>query len=407
MTVTTTAPLEFANPDLREIDAVVKTHTRQSPLRAVMLEISAWSIIVGSVPLLGAGLLFLPRGVWVLALILTSSLYLFVITPFAHRLRRLAKRHRIDAHADLRRDARKPVLYLRPFYYDFTSDPERFGETTDEELLTVILQDLGPVVAVGDPKEDEDPDKSLPILGASRIYLKGNDWQVTLEKLMLMSQVVVLHPGTSKGITWELGAAAKHVGPSKLLISFLSWYSLGTSKRIIRYATFKQAAESELYGTLGKDIRFPQAIGNAMFLTFNADWTPKLITVSRWNQRFFQFSFSALLRQIVRPVLKERGMKLSGRPTNWYVLFMMLYGYGFVAPVLVVLLNISGSSAINAIVSAMWIALGGWTDLRPEERAPALAAALLFILPPILSTGFLFLTQLSKGLQERLDRAGR
>lgn len=64
MTMTTTAPLEFANPDLREIDAVVKTHTRQSFWRAVVLEISAWSIIVGSIPLLGAGLLFLSGGLW-------------------------------------------------------------------------------------------------------------------------------------------------------------------------------------------------------------------------------------------------------------------------------------------------------------------------------------------------------
>jgi hypothetical protein len=273
---------EFANPKLRFIGAQIKVYEAQSFSQSIKLELEAWLTIFYSISLLLIPLWY-GAFFYFLFLLIPVSFRLHKSLPEFYRLRRLAKRHRIDNFAALRKDPRDPVLYLRPFHADVTSDPERVEGMTNEELLTSLFQDIGPVIAIGDPNESPDPDKSLPIIGASRIYLKEEKWQNTVERLMSISQYVIIDMGTTPGLLWEIGVAAKQVAPSKLFVSLLSWRLFDETIQQIYYEQFKEAAENVLNESLGWNIRLPESIGDAIFLTFDSKWKPKLIR-DEWNQ---------------------------------------------------------------------------------------------------------------------------
>lgn len=269
---------EFANPKLRFIGAQIKVYDAQSFSQSIQLELEAWLTIFYYIFLI---LLPLWYGLLLLSLFFAIPLLfgLYKSLPEFHRLRRLAKRHRIDNFAALRKDPRDPVLYLRSFQADVTSDPERFEGMTDEEYLASLFQDVGPVLAISDPNESRDPDKSLPMIGASRIYLKEENWQNNVERLMSISQFVIINMATTPGLLWEIGVAAKRVAPSKLLVSLLPWRLFDETIQQIYYEQFKEAAEIVLNESLlERNIRLPESIGDAIFLTFDRDWTPKLIS---------------------------------------------------------------------------------------------------------------------------------
>ena len=396
------ARFEFANPKLRDIAAVAKVHRSRSNREAVTLEISVWLIILGSVLTPFVCVQFLQFPLTLFAFILLSYLFSFRVLPLIVDLRRRARRNRIVAHGNLTRDARDPVLYLRPFYTDLTSEPERLDQTTDEELLASVLQDIGPVVAIGDPDEDEHPDKSLPLLGASRIYLRNDDWQTNVEKLMAASQLIVIHTGTSKGLTWEVGAAARQVGPTRLLISLLSLRDLGDYKRWTRYARFKEVADLELKESLDTEIRLPDYTGDAIFIAFDRDWTPKLINVNKWKHRFFRFSFSSLLRETLREVLKQRELRLSWRGTRRYFLLLGLFCYGLLTPAILICFDVV-TGFRHDLLGMTFSMLIEW-HLTKDDIIPGLTVLVVSLVPMLLSYGLVFVFSLNKNLREHLDR---
>lgn len=109
------------------------------------------------------------------------------------------------------RGGEKPVLYLRSFRADAAASTV-VNETTEEEQLAQALNPLGPFVAIGRPGEE------LPELGASRMYVKQNQWKETVMDLMKNSRVVVMRIGDSKGFWWEFQQALQSIRPEQLLL---------------------------------------------------------------------------------------------------------------------------------------------------------------------------------------------
>lgn len=105
-------------------------------------------------------------------------------------------------------------MYLRSFAIDMSANPDRRSLKTQEEDLALALRHIGPVVAVGEPGE------KLPLLGATRIYMKHDNWQQNIESLMSMSRLVVIHAGLSDGLIWEIGTAVRVTPPSRIIIFF-------------------------------------------------------------------------------------------------------------------------------------------------------------------------------------------
>lgn len=81
-----------------------------------------------------------------------------------------------------------------------------------EENLAAVIRDAGPMVAIGWP------DESLPPLGAARWYVGHHEWQEDVTRMLDRASVVIIRPGVTAGVQWEVGAARQRVPAQRLLI---------------------------------------------------------------------------------------------------------------------------------------------------------------------------------------------
>jgi hypothetical protein len=118
---------------------------------------------------------------------------------------------RADAERVLASDTRPPALYLRSFDDDSLPLPtiasarrplfELFsirGADPFEEAVAWELETYAPVVAVGRPAT------TLQTLGAAREHLADDRWQAEVAARMHAAAVIVLAPGETPGLAWEL-----------------------------------------------------------------------------------------------------------------------------------------------------------------------------------------------------------
>ncbi|MDX3642915.1 hypothetical protein [Streptomyces sp. MB09-02B] len=224
------------------------------------------------------------------------------------RLRRRGRRHSVPVlrtMADAKRGAY--VLYLRPFTSDATgaSMPHAFSRfqrvggslvdtstRTVEERISQAFGTLGRVIAVGQP------DESLPLLGAARLYLPLNDWQPTVASLIEDARLVLLAAGTSEGTLWELRRCLRRRVPQTLLITIYDERD---------YATFRDKAEAifqeeadamrrgsgadwhpprlPAYPPLSDSHRLKWLPVPRGYIRFDADWTPHLVRLDPTSTR--------------------------------------------------------------------------------------------------------------------------
>jgi hypothetical protein len=120
---------------------------------------------------------------------------------------------RAGARQVLVADPRPPALYLRSFADDSLRLPtiasarrplfELFslrGADPFEESVAWELNSYAPVVAVGRPGG------TLRSLGAAREHLAQESWRDEIADRMREARVIVLAPGETDGLAWELGA---------------------------------------------------------------------------------------------------------------------------------------------------------------------------------------------------------
>jgi hypothetical protein len=92
-----------------------------------------------------------------------------------------------------------------------SNDSCRAGLTTCEEQVAEVFREFGPVVAIGRPGD------VLPELGAARIYLADDQWQVVVQSYMGRAGLVVFLPGTTEGVWWEIELAAALVSRDRIV----------------------------------------------------------------------------------------------------------------------------------------------------------------------------------------------
>jgi hypothetical protein len=134
----------------------------------------------------------------------------FATFPLALWLYARARRFRVrifasdqDLHRYLDERGEKLILFLR----EFASDGAPLREIddsladifiTEEERIAGTLGAYGTVVAIGQPGEP------LPAAGSCRLYVEANHWREVVGRLLDRADLVVLRPGVSTGISWEL-----------------------------------------------------------------------------------------------------------------------------------------------------------------------------------------------------------
>lgn len=102
------------------------------------------------------------------------------------------------------RDRRGPVLFLRSF-----GDEDKV-----ERLLKNALRPYGPFVGIGKPGELR-PD------GAARTYFSGEAWRPAIVEMMNDAAVLLVMPGLTPGLDWELQRVAEGQRLSKAIFVFL------------------------------------------------------------------------------------------------------------------------------------------------------------------------------------------
>ena len=245
----TSTEIQFVNPALQPIAFAFKPTTGWSYVKGVVLETLTWVLVILVTPLI------IVSDVWTVGRIILHR---------AIRFSRLARQYRGRSNKRLRHDNRMPVLYLRSFSQDDRESSETFLPTTSEEKLVRSYNRVGPVIALGNPRE------RLPIPGAARLYFDDDStWQPAVLYLMSVSQLVVIQAGNAVGLLQELGFARGRLDPRKVVISFCAWEDLDEWTRQLQYLRFKKFAEALL------EFKLPEDIKATSHLTFDEGWEPR------------------------------------------------------------------------------------------------------------------------------------
>lgn len=225
------------------------------------------------------------------------------------RLRRRGRRHSVPVLRTMADAKHSPyVLYLRPFTSDVTgatmphafSRFQRVGGSlvntstrTVEERISRSFGSLGRVIAVGQP------DETLPLLGAARLYLPLNGWQPTVASLIDDARLVLLAAGTSEGTLWELRQCLRRRAPQTLLISIYTDESEYDAFREKAEVIFREEADClrrgsdadrclpslPAYPPLSNVHRVKWLPVPRGYIRFDADWTPHLIRLDPTSVR--------------------------------------------------------------------------------------------------------------------------
>lgn len=114
-------------------------------------------------------------------------------------------------------DVKPPfVLYLRSFCADKITGEAAYYLTSvynEEESLVRVLEQIAPVYAIGDPKDEKMP------MGATRIYVSDEHWKSTVKSLANKAEAVVLRLGKTDSFWWEVELALKDIPLHKLLFA--------------------------------------------------------------------------------------------------------------------------------------------------------------------------------------------
>jgi hypothetical protein len=213
------------------------------------------------------------------------------------------KRQAMTAEAVMADDSRRPVVYLREFAEDERAAATfgiwlSFQTRTEEEQLAHVVTEIGPFVAIGDPRE------TLPDLGAARLYVPDEQWRERVLNLIRRASLVVLRAGTTQAFLWELSAAVEHCPPQRVVI-------LVASPRE-HYERFRAQSDPLMRKPLPayspSGVRLGALVG---IVRFEKDWTAVFEPLKRSGgfPDSFQFPLADSLRVSLRPVLERLGAR--------------------------------------------------------------------------------------------------
>jgi hypothetical protein len=216
-----------------------------------------------------------------------------------------AKRLRAPSALEvLARDHRAPVVYFRPFTAD-TDASRTVGPTswfTEEEELAKMMNDIGPLVAIGAPAEAQ------PLLGAARMYVEDPKWHEAALDLARRARLVIMRIGSSPGFWWELEVVLKSIKPEQLVMLIPRNQAL--------YEDFQRASRKLIPTVLpmltGWDVKkwFRGNLKAVIF--FDPTWVPSIVDVQTYRLPFLRRSpampLVPVLRMALRPVYENAGL---------------------------------------------------------------------------------------------------
>ncbi len=204
----------------------------------------------------------------------------------------------------LAEDDRAPIIYFRPFTADLdTGKPIGPGWWfTEEEELARAVNDIGPLVAIGEPQED------LSRLGAARMYVADPKWHEAALALVRRARLVIMRIGSSPGFWWELEAVMKSMMPEQLILLIPRNQAL--------YDEFQRKSRGLIPFVLpaltGWEVKkwLRGSLRGVIF--FNKEWVPSVVNVQTYRVPFMRRSWATplvpMLKFALRPVYGNLGL---------------------------------------------------------------------------------------------------
>ncbi|MCP5073059.1 MAG: hypothetical protein GY947_07170 [Rhodobacteraceae bacterium] len=228
--------------------------------------------------------------------------------------------------AEILNDTRPPVLFLRPFRSDASAAGQSLAGllnpgfafamafTTDEEQLAEVINPIGPMVALAQPR------KALPRPGAARYHVSDDEWQGLVEDLMQKARLVVLSPGRGASIQWEIEKAFEALPPTRILLR------VGGMRRN-EYRSLADLLQQKFSVTL------PERNFRTAFVMFSEDWKAQLVP-SRFTllRQTLVKGRKVVYNQTLRPVFGALGVPWKPSPISFFgvfavtVFFILLVG---------------------------------------------------------------------------------
>jgi hypothetical protein len=235
-----------------------------------------------------------------MAIVLGLTIAAFIGIALMHRGRKLVA---TSGDERLAADLRKPVVYLRSFAADsvgagaVSSWPLlKFGYFTDEEQLAVVMNELGPFIAIGDPRE------ALPDLGADRVYVGEGNWQQRIQDLLRDACLVVLRAATSENFWWEFQTVRAHVAPERVLLLV---NTAGPA-----YEAFRTRAADVLPYPLPELAPRKRGLGHLQaIIAFDKSWHGQELPIVRsFRRTHFTAPFVGPLKLTLKPIYERLGV---------------------------------------------------------------------------------------------------
>lgn len=173
-----------------------------------------------------------------------------------------------------------------------------------EQGFRDALGPLGDFIAFGRPGERLQP------VGASRLYL-DDGWKQEITRYLARARLVIVRPGNSPSIQWEIGQVLKTVPPERIVfyLRFRGW----GKRRQRDYEVFRRYMRTHLGAEL------PERLDGARYLVFDASGRPRLIReASRPSELVRQLYTRSgnVVPDRFRPVLLALGLEPPSRPNN-------------------------------------------------------------------------------------------
>jgi TM2 domain-containing membrane protein YozV len=209
----------------RDLPLLTNAHAR----KGARLKLAGANLLIMCFALLALNAYAAPGDSWQELVILLPGIALLVCLARSGivQLRRGWKYDAVPAEKLLEEDPRPPVVYIRSFKDDdkiiLGSRLRRWYSTvfgyltaiTMEQELAIIMNRVGPVVAIGKPGE------LLPELGAARLYASDDEWRAVITDLMKRASLVVVRAGATANLRWEIDQAATLLSRRQLIL--VSW----------------------------------------------------------------------------------------------------------------------------------------------------------------------------------------
>jgi len=185
----------------------------------------------------------------------------------------------VSAEELLDSDSRAPIVFIRSFgdeeqsfrlktlsgmirrYFVDSAFQQRYFQAGAsfwrpmlQQQFKWLFNQIGPYVAIGRPGE------KIPATGAARLYVSDSDWKKVVGDFFGKARLIIVHPGKTPGLRWEINEIIRLGVPEKILFILPAFED--------DYLAFSAWVNSEL------PEKMPETMPSARFIAFDPDWKP-------------------------------------------------------------------------------------------------------------------------------------